>query len=171
MQFPQNPGTPKSKAKFIQDLEKGIRWAHQLAAETAQKEMNRQKRYYDKRVRAVVLQPGDLVLLRQEVPRTRFKLRMKWEEEPYEVISRTGPNIPVYRIKNTKTGKTKTVHRNKLFTLLTAENPEETKSAGGTSGCQENEPTPSTLAKAVQRVTAVLSNPQTLLWNFRPKIT
>ena len=169
MQFPQNPGIPKSKAKFIQDLEKGIRWAHELAAETAQKEMNRQKRYYDKRVRAVVLQPGDLVLLQQEVPRTRFKLRMKWEEEPYEVLSRTGPQVPVYKIKNTKTGRIKTVHRNKLLTLLTAEQPAESKSVGDASVRPENEP--GTLAKAVQRITTVLSNPQTLLWNLGSKIT
>ena len=167
MQFPQNPGTPKPKVKFVQDLEKGIRWAHDLAAETAQKEMDRQKRYYDKRVRAIVLRPGDLVLLRQETPRTRFKLRMKWEEEPYEVLSRTGPNIPVYRIRNTKTDKVKTVHRNKLFTLLTAEEPEESQSAGGaSSSSQENGPLPKALAKAVQTVTTVLSNPQTLLRNF-----
>ena len=73
------------------------------------------------------------------------------------------------KIKNTKTGRIKTVHRNKLLTLLTAEQPAESKSVGDASVRPENEP--GTLAKAVQRITTVLSNPQTLLWNLGSKIT
>ena len=56
---------------------------------------------------------GDLVLIKNVNLRGKIKIADRWEEEPYTVISKVSPDLPVYIIRNTH-GKTRTVHRNLL---------------------------------------------------------
>jgi len=101
----------------VTELKEQLQWAHRLAATQAEKAMLKQKRYYDKNVRAVNLEPGDLVLIKS-LTRGRKKLIPIWEETPYTVIERPYPEIPVYKVRNTVTGAEKRFHRNNLFPLL-----------------------------------------------------
>jgi len=119
LHFPKNPAdkTGKGKTQFVTELQEQLQWAHRLAATQAEKSMLKQKRYYDKNVRAVNLEPGDLVLVKS-FTRGRKKLIPIWEETPYKVLEKPYPDIPVYRVENTATRAEKRFHRNNLFPLL-----------------------------------------------------
>ena len=77
----------------------------------------RGKKHYDSKVRSSVLEPGDRVLVRNLSPRGGpEKLRSFWEEEVYLVVSRKGPDSPVYEVRpESKTSKSRTLHRNMLL--------------------------------------------------------
>ena len=48
-------------------------------------EIERQKWYCNRKVNAISLEPGDLVLAKADVYRGRRKVKDQWEEEMYEV--------------------------------------------------------------------------------------
>ena len=50
----------------------------------------------------------------------KHKIQDKWENTPYKVVEQKGPNLPIFLMENTETPtKTKVLHRNMLFPLLT----------------------------------------------------
>ena len=51
-----------------------------------EKESDRQKRFYDKRMHCQKLVPGDLVLVKQKGSSTLYKIDDKWETNPYKVL-------------------------------------------------------------------------------------
>jgi len=57
---------------------------------------------------------GDQVLLANKGERGKRKLADRWESTPYRVVA-LNPQCHIYRIRNTKTGQEKTVHRNLLL--------------------------------------------------------
>ena len=84
LQFPRNPAAKVgTKPNFVKSLDRSIRRAHKLAADST-KEMT--VKALRTRVRAIALSEGDLVLLRKETPRTRYKLAPRWEETVYKVL-------------------------------------------------------------------------------------
>ena len=88
-----------------------LRECLKLAQESATKEANRQKRLYDRRVGAVELCPGDRVLVRLDAFRgQRRKLKNQWGDDIHTVIDRKADGIPVYEVKNERTGKKKVLH-------------------------------------------------------------
>ncbi len=74
-------------------------------------------RHYDSKVRSSILQPGDRVLVRNLSPRGGpGKLRSFWVEEVHVVVSRKGPDSPVYEVRSeSKAAKSRTLHRNMLL--------------------------------------------------------
>ena len=91
----------------------------QLAQESTSKEAKRQKRLYDRRVRAMELRPGDRVLVRLDAFRgQRRKLKNQWGDDIHTVINRKADGIPVYEVKNEHTGKKKVLHRAWLLLWL-----------------------------------------------------
>ena len=82
-----------------------------------QEEANRQKKLYDKRSKDVILNPGDLVLVRIVKWTERHKIQDKWESEEYVVVSQPDPFLPVYKVRPISGGNTRTLHRNLLLPL------------------------------------------------------
>ena len=105
------------RSKFVSKLNERLKFAYEKAELLAQQEAQRQKRLYDKRSRDLVLSPGDLVLVRIVKWTARHKIRDKWEEEEYVVVSQPDPEIPVYKVKPLDGGKVRTLHRNLLLPL------------------------------------------------------
>ena len=88
-----------------------------IAEALTQEEANRQKKLYDRRSVDVVLNPGDLVLVRIVKWTERHKIQDRWEQEEYAVVSQPDPFLPVYRVRPISGGNIRTLHRNLLLPL------------------------------------------------------
>ena len=102
---------------YVRKWKTAMQEAYNLASKSAQQAAKKGKRQSDKQVRSTVLSPGDRVLVRNLSPRGGpGKLRAFWEEEIH-VVSRKGPESPVYNVTSESgNGKIRTPHRN--FYLL-----------------------------------------------------
>ena len=106
--------------EYVKALYEWLTECLQLAQESACKEAKRQKWLYDRKVGAMELRPGDHVLVRLDAFRgQRRKLKNPWGDDIHTVINRKVDGIPVYEVKNERTGKKKVLHRARLLLWLT----------------------------------------------------
>ena len=69
-------------------------------------------------MRGAVPEEGDLVLVRLVGLTGKHKLADKWESEPYRIVKKPDPEMPVYVVHRCDgTGNDRTLHRNMLFPL------------------------------------------------------
>ena len=59
-----------------------------------------QKWYYDRKIGAVNLKPGDLVLVKADAWKGKRKIKDRWEEETWEVIQQIMADVPSYKVMN-----------------------------------------------------------------------
>ena len=105
--------------EYVKALYERLRECLKLAQESATKEANRQKRLYNRRVGAVELRPGDRVLVRLDAFRgQRRKLKNRWGDDIHTVIDQKADGIPMYEVKNERTGKKKVLHWARLLLWL-----------------------------------------------------
>ena len=65
-----------------------MEWAFEKAQENIQRDMMSRKKYHDKSVRCHKVEEGDLVLLRDKILKSNYKIADKWESGVYEVVSK-----------------------------------------------------------------------------------
>ncbi len=94
------------------------------------KEMDQQKRHYDKKCKAAQLALGNLVLLKKDAVVGRPKLQDRWSKELYQVMDCKADDMPVYIITSTRTGNEKVVHRNKLLIVQLIDDLSESQVIG-----------------------------------------
>lgn len=127
----------KRQTEYVRKLQELLAFAYQTAQKAAQKAAERYKANYDLRVRPSGLQPGDRVLVRNVGLRGKHKLADRWERHPYVVKAQPNPDIPVYEVQldNSRTRKTRTLHRNLLlpFSSLPPPPVEHSKSSATNS--------------------------------------
>ena len=63
-------------------------------------EAHRQKWYYDRKIGAVNLKPGDLVLVKADAWKGNRKIKDRWEEETWEVVHQIVTAVPSYKVMN-----------------------------------------------------------------------
>ena len=112
----------KGRQNYARKLRARLNWAFKVAKEVNDKESERQKRYYDKRMRCQKLEIGDLVLVQQKGSSGNYKIDDKWERNPFRVeeqlLNAKGKLMPVFKlleIVQTGTPRRKTLHRNMLY--------------------------------------------------------
>ena len=90
--------------------------AYKVASETAQRNAQHGKKQYDKKVRRIVLEPGNRVLVRNMSERGGpGKLRSYWENEVNVVVEQKGQDTPVYEVRSESGTKKRVLHRNLLL--------------------------------------------------------
>ena len=105
--------------EYVKALYEQLTECLQLVQESTSKEAKRQKRLYDRKVRAMELCPGDRVLVRLDAFRgRRRKLKNRWGDNIHTVINQKADGIPMYEVKNECTGKKKVLHRARLLLWL-----------------------------------------------------
>ena len=108
--------TVVSQDHYATKLKKRLQFAYKVASKEAQKAAERNKAYYDLKVREATLDIGDRVLIRQVAFKGRHKISDKWIKDPYIVIGVPIPGIPVFQVqKESDTSDVKTLHRNLLL--------------------------------------------------------
>ena len=106
-----------SKFRFVNKLNERLHEVYAKAEALTREEANRQKKLYDRKSKDVVLNPGDLLLVRIVKWTERHKIQDKWEQEEYVVVSQPDPFLPVYKVRPISGGNTRTLHRNLLLPL------------------------------------------------------
>lgn len=136
-----------SYPEYVKKWRNVISEAYKVASETAQRNAQRGKKQYDKKVRNIVLMPGDRVLVRNMSERGGpGKLRAYWEDEVH-VVEHKDKNIPVYEVRpESGRKKSRVLHRNLLLpcTYLPVDqcNLKEPHSGGGSRRQQKRTSTP-----------------------------
>ena len=106
--------------EYVKALYERLSECLQLAQESASKEAKRQKWLYNRRVGAVELHPEDCVLVHLDAFQGQHrKLKNQWGDDIHTMINRKATSIPVYEVKNERTGKRKVLHRARLLLWLT----------------------------------------------------
>ena len=92
--------------EYVKALYEWLTECLQLVQESESKEAKRQKWLYDRKVGAMELCPGDHVLVCLDAFRGKHrKLKNRWGDDIHTVINRKADGIPVYEVKNERTGK------------------------------------------------------------------
>ena len=78
-----------------------------------------QKWYYDRKIGAVNLKPGNLVLVKADAWKGKRKIKNRWEEETWEVVQQVTTDVPSYKVMN-QHGWSQVLHQNWLL-LITSE--------------------------------------------------
>ena len=94
----EEPRMQKSYAKFVAEWGKSMKDAFAIVQQHAEKSGDRNKRYYDKKVRGKPIEVGDRVLLRNHREKGGTgKLKNFWEETVY-LVEQKDPEVPVFTI-------------------------------------------------------------------------
>ena len=106
-----------SKTRYVHKLKQRLNFSYKRAREMSQKQVQKYKLYYDRKVRGSQLQTDDLVLVKRVAWKGRHKIQNKWEPDEYVVLEQPNKSIPVYRVKPVNNGKERVLHRNVLLPL------------------------------------------------------
>ena len=60
----------------------------------------KQKWYYERKIGAVNLKPGDLILAKAHAFKGKMKIKDRWKEETWEVVHQIATDVPSYEVMN-----------------------------------------------------------------------
>ena len=90
----------KSRQNYAHKLWARLNWAFKIAKDMNLKESERQKCYYDRKMRCQKLIIGDVVLVKEKGSSGNYKINDKWEMNPYTVLKHMrdneGKQMPVF---------------------------------------------------------------------------
>ena len=110
-----NSETGTSQTEYAKKLKSRLDFAYRRATDEAQKQSERYKANYDKKVRENKLEVGERVLVEKVGHRGKHKIADLWDKEPYTVLDKPLSDIPVFKvIREDGQGRVKTLHRNQL---------------------------------------------------------
>lgn len=105
----------KATREFLKDLQQRMQKTREIVREHTEKSKSKQKKFYDRKAKAVNIVIGDKVLVRRMAFDGKHKIEDRYEEEVYTVEEQPIPEIPVFKIR--LGDKVRTLHRNLLFVI------------------------------------------------------
>ena len=92
--------SPKSVDVYVASVRDRLRSTLQEVQAQSTTEACQQKQYYDRKIGAVNLKPGDLVLVKADAWKEKRKIKDRWEEETWEVVNQIAADVPSYKVMN-----------------------------------------------------------------------
>ena len=115
--------TKQPITNYVSDMKERLQKAYDLASKAAKQAQEKQKSYYDLKIRGNNIEVGDRVMVKVLAFEGKHKLANKWEEDPYIVLAKPNPELPVYVVgKENGEGRKRTLHRNLLLPIGTFNN-------------------------------------------------
>ena len=108
-------------------MQKRLKEAFAVARQLSAQEAAKQQRYYDRKAGAVILQPGDVVMVRTDGFVGKRKVKDRWEDGGF-IVENQLEDWPVYRIRCPTTDarqkpKFWTLHQNRLLLVTREDDP------------------------------------------------
>ena len=110
-------GDSCSKTRYVHKLKRRLNFAYKKAKEMSQKQAQKYKLSYDRKVKESQLQVDDIVLVKRVAWKGRHKIRNKWEPSEYVVVAQPNLKVPVYKVKSLEDNKERVLHRSMLLPL------------------------------------------------------
>ena len=95
---PMREASAKHVDKYIASIQDRLKTTLQEAQAQSMVEVHQQKWYYDRKIGAVNLKPGDLVLVKADAFKGKRKIKDRWEEDTWEVVHQVMTDIPSYKV-------------------------------------------------------------------------
>ena len=85
-EVPMREASARSVDVYIASVRDQLRSALWEAQAKSTAEAHQQKQYYDRKIGAMNLKPGDLVLVKADAWKGKRKIKDRWDEETWEVL-------------------------------------------------------------------------------------
>ena len=118
-EIPMRGTSAKCVDKYVATVPSQLMAALWEAQAQSTAEAQWQKWYYDWKIGAMDLKPGDLVLVKADAFKGKWKIKDWWEDKPHEVVCQIVMDIPSYKVTN-QHGWSHVLHCNWLL-LITSE--------------------------------------------------
>ena len=99
-EVPTRQASTRSVDMYVASVRDRLRNTLQEVQAQSTAEACQQKQYYDRKIGAVNLKPGELVLVKVDAWKGKRKIKDSWEEEVYEVVCLIPADIPSYKLTN-----------------------------------------------------------------------
>ena len=116
---PMREASARSVDMYIASVRDRLRSTLWEAQAQSTMEACQQKWYYDRKIGAVNLKPGNLVLVKADAWKGKKKIKDRWEEKTWEVVHQILADVPSYKVTN-QYGWSRVLHQNWLL-LITSE--------------------------------------------------
>ena len=97
---PMREASAKRVDVYIASVRDWLRSTLQEAQAQLTMEAHQQKWYYDRKIGAMNLKPGDLVLVKVDAWKGKRKIKDRWDEETWEVSWQITADVPSYKVMN-----------------------------------------------------------------------
>ena len=101
---------------YVASVRDQLRIALREAQAQSTTEAFQQKWYYNRKVDAVNLKSGDLVLVKADAWKGKRKIKDRWDEETWEVSQQIVTDMPSYKVTN-QHGQSQVLHQNWLLLI------------------------------------------------------
>ena len=102
---------------YIASVRDQMRSTLQEAQAQSTAEACQQKQYYDRKIGAVNLKPGNLVLVKVDAWKEKRKIKDRWDEETWEVSWQITADAPSYEVTN-QHGWSQVLCQNQLLLIM-----------------------------------------------------
>merc|ERR1711954_85729 len=97
---------PREKtAQQIQDVGEALKWAWSEASKQDAQRKQKNREYYNRKVRGATLETGDRILVKECSFEGPHKLKDKWSDEIFLVVDKPHSDMPVYRVRPESGGR------------------------------------------------------------------
>ena len=97
---PTREASTRNVDVYIASVRDQLRSALQEVQAQSTAEACRQKQYYDRKIGAMNLKPGNLVLVEADAWKGKKKIKDRWDEETWEVLQQMAADVPSYKVTN-----------------------------------------------------------------------